>query len=220
MVNENTRSGVFVHFADAPGYHDVDDGAVLDFLASNLYSGRGAHSMFMKTWAAGLAYSNGLRVSISTGTLIYYAERCPELPQTLGFVIDQLRRAEPAADLGEYAVALSFPSRAAAGYEDRAEAMADDLADGVTPEIVRAFRERILALRKLPDLTAMLVARMQDVYGKVLPGYGRPGQEGRAVLFTSGPTRQLDQYATFLGQTVQGKAATLQRLYPRDFWQV
>ena len=41
--------------------------AVLDYLASNLYSGHGAHSMFMKTWAAGLAYSNGLHPNVELG---------------------------------------------------------------------------------------------------------------------------------------------------------
>ena len=42
----------------------------------------------MKTWAAGLAYSNGIRVLLD-GRMHYYAERTPELPQTLKFVIDE-----------------------------------------------------------------------------------------------------------------------------------
>ena len=73
---------------------DTSDDAMLDYLAVNLYTGHGAHSIFMKTWAAGLAYSNGLRPRISEARSTYYAERCPLLPQTLRFVIDQLRKAQ------------------------------------------------------------------------------------------------------------------------------
>jgi hypothetical protein len=86
----STSSGVFENLAPAPYYGDTSDNAVLDYLASNLYTGHGGHSIFMKTWAAGLAYSNGLHPHVSVGTIDYYAERCPLLPQTIRFVIDQL----------------------------------------------------------------------------------------------------------------------------------
>ena len=86
---------MFVNLAPNVYYTDTTDNAILDYLTSNLYTGHGAHSMFMKTWAAGLAYSNGLRRSLDEGVIEYYAERCPLLPQTLRFVIDQLKKGSP-----------------------------------------------------------------------------------------------------------------------------
>src|SRR6185436_12925298 len=109
----------------APGafYADTSDDALLDYLAGNLYTGHGGHSIFMKTWAAGLAYSNGLHPRVAIGQIDYYAERCPLLPQTLRFVIDQLRRAKPDPSIARYAIATAFYSRIASGYEVRAAAM-------------------------------------------------------------------------------------------------
>ena len=50
--------------------------------------------------------------------------------------------------------------------------MAANLADGLTPEIVKTFRQHVLDAAKTPDLAAALFGRMESVYGKVLPGYG------------------------------------------------
>ncbi len=174
--------------------------------------------MFMKTWAAGLAYSNGLRIQLSRGRLVYYAERCPELPQTMRFVVGQLAAATADPALADYAIAQSFSSRAAAGYESRAAGIAADLADGQPPAQVRAFRTHLLALRDRAGLGAELFTRMPRVYGKVLPGYGtRSADVADAVFFTTGPAAQLDAWAAYL-QATEGKDAVLWRLYPRDFW--
>ncbi|HEU0030443.1 MAG TPA: hypothetical protein VFQ53_07420 [Kofleriaceae bacterium] len=215
LVAPGTSSGVFVNCAPAPWYGDTDDDAVLDTLAANLYTGHGGHSLFMKTWAAGLAYSNGVRPSVDEGLLVYYAERTPLLPQTLRFVIDELRKARPDDDLARYAVASAFHSRIANGYESRASAMAANLVDGQTPEVVRAFRTRVLELAQRPDLTQRLYERLERVYGKVLPGYGT--LEPRATYFVIGPEPQLAAYEEYLRVTF-GAATTLHRLYPRDFW--
>ncbi len=213
-----TSSGVFVNSAPSTAITDTGHDQVLDYLASNLYTGHGAHSLFMKTWAAGLAYSNGVHPLLSEGQVEYYAERCPLLPQTMGFVIDQLRHAQPDDNIARYAIAIAFDSRVAEPYEARATAMAEDLADGVTPAVVRAFRQQLLAQASQPDLAAQLFARMQSVYAKVMPGYGNhqvsgPGQ----VSFVIGPAKQLDAYQTYLRAAV-GSDAALHRLYPRDFW--
>ena len=215
LVVPSTSSGVFVNLAPTVAYTDTSDDQVLDYLASNLYTGHGAHSMFMKTWAAGLAYSNGLRPRLSEGTLHYYAERCPLLPQTLRFVIDQLKKAKTDPNIGRYAIAKAFDSRVAIGFEARASAMAANLADQLTPEVVRAFRTRVLEAAKQPDLATALFARMETVYGKVLPGYGKP--DPSAVNFVIGPEKQMAAYQEYLRAAI-GKAATLHRLYPRDFW--
>lgn len=211
----STSSGVFVNLAPNVYYTDTSDDAIYDYLASNLYTGHGAHSIFMKTWAAGLAYSNGLRPRIGEGVLTYYAERCPLLPQTLRFVIDQLKKAKADPNIGRYAIAKAFDSRVAIGFEDRASAMAANLADGVTPEIVKTFRQHVLDAAKHGNLAETLFGRMEAVYGKVLPGYGKLDPNG--VYFVIGPEKQMAAYQDYLHAAV-GKAATLHRLYPRDFW--
>ena len=149
------------------------------------------------------------------GTLTYYAERCPSLPQTLRFVIEQLRKVKPDPNIARYAVALAFTSRLANGYEARASALAADLVDGLTPELVRAFRGKILDASRRGDLAATLFGRIEAVYGKVLPGYGTPAADG--IYFVIGPERQLAAYQEYL-HTAVGPDATLYRLYPRDFW--
>ena len=210
-----TSSGVFLDIGPGPTYVDATDDAVLDFLTSNLYTGHGAHSIFMKTWGAGLAYSNGLHSSLALGTVDYYAERCPLLPATLKFVIDQLQRAKPDANIARYAVAQAFRSRIADDYETRAAAMAADLVDGVTPDVVRAFRAKVVAASRRADLATVLFARMPRVYGQVLPGYG-DAPTAASTYFVIGPAKQLDAYGAYL-QTVPG-APKLHRLYARDFW--
>jgi Zn-dependent M16 (insulinase) family peptidase len=216
LVAPATSSGVHENLVVAPSFADDADPPVLDYLASNLYTGHGAHSLFMKTWAAGLAYSNGVHPFVWLGALEYYAERCPLLPQTMRFVIDELKRAKPDAGITSYAIATAFWSRAANSYESRASAMAADLADGQSPEVVKRFRTRILALAKRQDLTKVLFERMEGIYGKVLPGYGQH-LDNDGVYFVIGPDKQLAAYQDYLHAAV-GKDATLYKLYPRDFW--
>ncbi len=215
LVAPSTSSGVFVNLAPSTSYTDTGDDAILDYLASNLYTGHGAHSIFMKTWAAGLAYSNGLHPRVGDGVIDYYAERCPLLPQTMRFVIDQLRKQKPDPNIARYAIASAFDSRIADGFESRASAMAADLVDEQPPDVVRAFRSHVLDAAKRADLAPVLFGRMERVYGKVLPGYGKLAPEG--VYFVIGPDKQLAAYQDYLHATV-GKDATLYRLYPRDFW--
>ncbi|MCX5743154.1 MAG: hypothetical protein NT062_11740, partial [Proteobacteria bacterium] len=215
LVAPSTSSGVFENLSHSKGYADTSDDALLDYLAASLYTGHGAHSMFMKTWAAGLAYSNGLHPNVDAGTLDYYAERCPLLPQTLRFVIDELSRVTPDANIARYAIANAFDSRVAASYEGRAAAMAADLADGISPELVKTFRSKILAIAKRPDLADVLFKRMRDVYARVLPGFGP--LDPAATYFVIGPDKQLDAYAQYLAANVS-KSTKLHRLYPRDFW--
>ncbi len=215
LVAPSTSSGVFENLARTPGYGDTSDDALLDAIAANMFAGHGAHSMFMKTWAAGLAYSNGIHPFVDRGQLEYYAERCPLLPQTLRFVIAQLAAAKPDPNVARYAVAGAFDSRVAERYEDRAMAMSADLADSIDPAAVKAYRQKILALAKRADLTTMLYARMVKVYAHVLPGLGAIDRS--ATNFVIGPDKQLDAYQQYLTATV-GNTALLHRLYPRDFW--
>jgi hypothetical protein len=221
LVNPNSQSGVFLNSAPLTSYSDLDRESLLRLLAAELYGGGGAHGLFIKTWAAGLAYSNGVGVSISRGRLSYYAERCPELPQTLRFVIDEVKKGSRDPNLVEYAIALAFRgNRSASTYEGRGEAMAADIADGYTPDVVRKFRTAILNLRTTPKLADELFARMPDVYARVLPGSGVKAKDvADGVYFVIGPERQMALYEAYLKST-EGADTSLYRLYPRDFWMV
>jgi Zn-dependent M16 (insulinase) family peptidase len=218
LMAPNMTGGVFIHEAPLAGYTDLDREKLLDFLASKLYGGGGAHSIFSKTIGAGLAYSNGIGSNPGSGIVSYYAERTPELPQTLRFVIDELKRAQTDASLTEYAVALAFSSRAASPYESRGESMASNLADGITPDVVKRFRQGILDLRKMPNLAEELFKRKDKVYGRVLPGFNVKGADvAGANYFIIGSERQMAAYEAYL-KSAEGADTKLYRLYPRDFW--
>ena len=149
-----------------------------------------------------------------------YAERTPELPQTLRFVVDELKSApKPEAALVEYAIAESFAAtRAASPYEARGEGMAADLADGLSPEVVARFHRGILELRSTPDLTAELYRRMNVAYGRVLPGLsGKTSAVNDGVYLVIGPEKQFAAWEDYL-RSVEGADAKLYRLYARDFW--
>jgi Zn-dependent M16 (insulinase) family peptidase len=219
LVNPNSQSGVFLNSAPGASYKDTDTEKLLEYLASRLYAGGGAHGIFIKTWGAGLAYSNGFRGSPSLGRIGYYAERTPELPQTLRFVIEELKKAPRDPQLVEYAIAQAFLGfRSASEYEVRGEAMAADLADGMTPEVVSRFRRAILDLRRRPDLSDQLYKRMEQTYARVLPGYGVKAKtvEG-GIFFVIGPEKQFGLYEDYL-KSVEGADTRVYRLYPRDFW--
>jgi Zn-dependent M16 (insulinase) family peptidase len=221
LINDNTRSGVHYNTANCASYLDTSSAKLLDFLSARLYGGGGAHSMFMKTWGAGLAYSNGLRSSESSGRIIYYAERCPDLAQTIQFVVNELKNAPHDSSLASYAVAQAFAgSRAAANYEARGEAIASELVDGNGPEIVTRFRQNILSLANGPSFYDKIQSRMESVYGLVLPGYGPSAVEALksadANYFVIGPEAQMKSYEKYLQQAESG--AKLYRIYPRDYW--
>jgi Zn-dependent M16 (insulinase) family peptidase len=220
LVNPNTQGGVFLNSAPAATYADADNrDMLLDYLASRLYAGYGAHGIFIKTWGAGLAYSNGFRGSVGEGRIGWYAERTPELPQTLRFVIEELKKAKPDPGLVEYAIAVAFSQfRSANPYESRGEQMANDIADGTPPETVRRFREALLALRNSPNLSDELFKRMPEVYGRILPGLGAKAADVKGgVFYVIGPEKQLTAYEQYL-KTAEGADARLYRIYPRDYW--
>lgn len=219
LVNPNSQSGVFLNSAPLASFKDTDTEKLLQYLASRLYAGGGAHGIFIKTWGAGLAYSNGFRGSPAQGRIGYYAERTPELPQTLRFVIEELKKAPRDPGLVEYAIAQAFLGfRSASEYEVRGEAMAADLADGMTPEVVARFRRAILELRRTPKLADELYKRMEQTYARVLPGYGIKARDVTGgIYFVIGPEKQFGLYEDYL-KTVEGADTRVFRLYPRDFW--
>jgi Zn-dependent M16 (insulinase) family peptidase len=214
----NKQGGVLM--TSVPSAHYADFGsrdAQLDFLAARVNGGGAPHSAFAKTVGAGLAYSNGVRGTIASGRVGYYAERTPELPQTVRFVVDLLKDTKPDPWYAEYVMALAVGvTRAAGTYEARAEGIATELADGQAPDQVRRFRQSLLELRKDPKLLEKVFERRDRVNASIVPGYqpkasAIPG----TISFAIGPDRQLDAWDAYL----KANAGTrLYKLYPRDFW--
>jgi hypothetical protein len=220
LVNNNTRNGTLIFSARNAGAWDSNPEKVLDALAGKTYGGGGGHGLFMRTWAAGLAYSNGYSYRDGSGLTSYYAERCPDVAQTMDFVAGIVAEAEVDDALLEYAVALAFgQSRAAGPYERRGESMAADLADGLGPEKVRAYRQQVLALREREDLAAELQRRLPEAYGQVMIGLGPPLAESRdGSFFVIGPEPQFELLEQYIAAK-EGERPVF-RLHPRDFWLV
>lgn len=218
LVNENTHNGVMVFSARHAESHDTDREAILRTLSGKLFSGAGGHGLFMRTWGAGLAYSNGYSVGPRSGRVSYYAERCPDIAQTMRFVVDVLKNAEDDPELINYAIAQIFDySRSPSRYETRGEAMASDLVDGYTPDKERNYRERVLEIKESTDLASELFKHMEDAYGPVLIGYGKPlSQSQEGTFFIIGPEKQFKSLEEYIGSVEEPRK--VHKLYPRDFW--
>jgi len=218
LINPSATTGVFVMHAPGPLYDATDDAALLDFLAAMVFSGAAPHSFFLKTWAAGLAYSNGIRASAASGALSYYAERCPDLTATMRFVTELARNtALQDRSFVDTALANSFADyRGAETFSKRGLALALDLVDGRPPRVVKSFKQRLLALAQQPETLARLEERLPRVLGSVLVGYGSRMEDRGGIGYVIGPEGILRDYEIML-QT-SGEAQRLIRLYPRDFW--
>ncbi len=220
LLDANTRSGTLLFSACAGEPWSAEREQLLDALAGNLFGGGGGHGLFMRTWAAGLAYSNGYRYRPRSGLASYFAERCPDVAETLRFAASVIRAGQVDEALLPYALAVAFnESRAAGPFEQRGEAMAADLADGLEPERVRACRRALLALRDEPGLAATLAARLRRVYGQVLIGLGRPlAESAEGVFFLIGPEAQFAALEALIA--AEEAPTVVERLAPRDFWLV
>ena len=219
LMNPNSQTGVFINTVKLVSYKDVDKESLLRYLAAGLYGGGGKQSVYTKTTGAGLSYSTGVWTSPGAGLFSYYAERTPELPQTLRFVIDEIKRSGIDSSLGEYVIAGAFGRiRSADDYESRGEAMASDIIDGYTPDAVKRFRLAILELRKMPNLVEELYKRKDIVYEKILPGYGINSKEVEGGdFFVIGSEKQMTAYEAYL-KSKEGNETKLYRIYPRDYW--
>jgi hypothetical protein len=217
LYDPNLAGGVVMTIVPTASYDDTARDAQMDYLASRLFAGYGAHGVFTKTITAGLAYSNGLRGNIRDGYSGYYAERMPEIPQTLHFAINVVKKGPRDPKLLEYMIAMAFQeSDAAAGYEARAEAMANNLTDGVTPDKVRAFREALLKLRAEPGIAEQIFARVDTVYGKIMPGYGPKAKDTPdAVYYIIGNDKQ---FRAMDADVQTREDEHVYKLYPRDYW--
>jgi Zn-dependent M16 (insulinase) family peptidase len=221
LINPNSITGVFINTAPLAGYRDSDTTKLLQFLCGELYGGAGKQSVYTKTISAGLSYSTGVHVNLLSGNFEYYAERTPVLPQTLKFVINEIKRSPVDTSMLDYVISLAVrSSRAASDYEDRGEAMSNDIVDGFPADVIKKFRLAILKLRDEPGVIYKIYSYKDAVYEKILPGYGIPSAEvSGASYFVIGPEKQMVAYEAYL-KSAENKDAKLFRLYPRDFWEI
>jgi hypothetical protein len=220
LVNESGKTGSISVWARAPSYRSLGRDDLLDTLALGVLSGGGAQSLYMRTWNAGLAYSNGLGHGTSNGLADYSAEKCPDPTQTLRFVagvVSGFQLDDPF--FLEYSLADEFNDyRAAQDFSSRGAALADDLRNGDRPETVRAFKSALLRLAREPGTLDAVRARFQTTLGRILVGLpgGKVSASPEAAAFFIGPEEQIKRYEDFVRE--RGEATRVIRLYPRDFW--
>jgi hypothetical protein len=179
--------------------------------------GTGPHPWYKKTWEAGLAYGNGLDVRPREGTILYYADRCPSVRATLAFVRTMAQEVSGLMQVSsiDYALAQTFAfSRTSLSASARAEALAIDLREGLTPERMQHFSQTLLRLRKDPRLLQRLHEALPRVVAAVTLRDGDPHTKAAAesIFFVIAPERQLAE----LEGDIPGKR--LPRVWPSDFW--
>ncbi|MEZ6183976.1 MAG: hypothetical protein R3F62_03080 [Planctomycetota bacterium] len=219
LVHESGASGVCVFSAPLGEPLGCERRDLLALLAGAVDSGAGPHSFFMRTWGAGLAYSNGVRPSAEWGRISYYAERCPDPAQTMRFVVDLAKDPQRiSADLSDYALAqLVSGHRMSEHLGSRARAAAADLLDGQTPQAVRRQREALLALRADPELWAAIRAEYEDALGRVLVGLGPTSRAAGGTYLTIANTPLLESWERYVRE-VEDPAEWVARVYPADYW--
>ena len=219
LVNPNSATGVFINSVILTTYADTSREKLLQYLAAQLFAGAGKQSVYTKSTGAGLSYSTGVGTNPASGNFRYYAERTPLLPQTLGFVIDEIKKTPNDPAMSEYIISMAVSSsRASSEYEGRGEAIASDLVDGITPAVVSNFRKAILLLRRSPTLMEEVYKRKDAVYEKILPGYGVKMKDVKSGNYmVIGAEKQMEAYEKYL-QSKEGASTKLYRIYPRDFW--
>jgi Zn-dependent M16 (insulinase) family peptidase len=220
LMNPNTANGSLVHTAPSIGLGEQRDDAIVSYLAVNVFGGEGTQSFYKRMWGAALAYSDYVYASVREERMELYADRCADLPQLLRFGEAEVRRMPGDPGFVDYAVVPAFSSRVSETFEARARAMATDLNDGRSPQRIRAFRERLLALRSKPGLAEAIHAQFLPAMSAVLPELAgsRPLPEG-AVYFTTGPEAAIAAYEREIART-RGEGTKVLRLWPRDFWDV
>jgi hypothetical protein len=216
-VHESSLTGNVVVTAKGPTYRDLDETSAITVLAAKSLAGTGPHTWYKKTWEAGLAYGNGLDIRPREGTILYYADRCPSVRATMAFIRAMAQEASQPMQSSaiDYALAQTFAfSRTALSPSARAEAMAIDLREGLTPEHMRRFSQLLRRLRATPQL----LQRVHDAVPRVLasvvlsPEHHALQSAAQVVFFVIAPEAQLAE----LEGDIPGKI--LPRVWPSDFW--
>lgn len=237
LVDPAASSGVVIAQAPLAWQHQWTPTQQVDYLAGNLLGGGSDQGLFMQTWAAGLAYSNGIRPRERTGTLRYYAERCPDVAQTLSFVEERVRQAPPVDEARArtaFVTALGG-SRGAQDYTQRSSQRALELqlvaVESPQGRRMQAWRSGPTSVEDLQDFRRGLAQRMQEprlagqlqerklpVHSLVFPGLStetwQPPAGGQ--FFIIGPERQFELVDGYLASRTNG--LSVERLHPCHWW--
>jgi hypothetical protein len=220
LVNPNKGSASLVHSAPLPGLDEARPEQLADYLAVNVFSGEGTHSFYKRIWGAALAYSGWVGAWPELERKELYSDRSSDLPQLLRFVDAEVRRAPIDPRFVDYAIVPAFYSRVAGTFEERAGGVALDLAEGLTPDRIRSFRTRILALRERPGLAAEMHERFLPAMSSLIPSLSTDKKPAPGALyFTVGPEARVADYEREMQHALGGSAKVV-RLWPRDFWDV
>jgi hypothetical protein len=212
----NTTANM-LFFADFPGYSQLDRKSLVQVLSSNLVSGSGPHTLYMKIEEDGLAYGSSISSDPSLRLVRYYAGRSPdiaaliELVNSIAATIPQLHD----ESLIDYALQRTFPiPRAMSTFTERGRGLAGDLRDGNDPAQVRRFSQAILKLRAEPNLLSELTTAAMDSMAPVLikKEFSQQQRKARSLFFFVGPERLLADAENRLPMP------KLLRLYASDFW--
>lgn len=217
LVEPGSINGDAVFFSDFPGYSQHYNKSLLKLLASNLLSGAGPASLYMKTWEAGLAYDNGVASFPDNRLLEYSADRSPDLAALVKFVLSEAKNVSNVDEHGlvDYAFSRIFSfSREMMSSSQRGRALARDLRDGITPEKMRSFSESMLRLRSDPQLLGELRRVGFNSICGVLPTRECAVQHQRehSIFFFLGSEDMLSDTEKSL------TLPRLIRLYPSDYW--
>jgi hypothetical protein len=215
-----------------------DEGALLDMLAAQTLAGGGSHSLFLRGWGAGLAYSCGVSVGLAEARVRYYADTCPDVGKCIAAAAAEVASdaaGAPVAWRVDYALAQCFTSRAGTSMpESRVEAAATDEADGRGAHTVRSLRAALLRLRGRADLAAELHARAPRVLGALLPGVlpaapfatepwsgaARAPGATLAVIGAEAQAAAMDAHLAAVAAKAGVPPPACVRLYERDLWVV
>ncbi len=215
LVNPDSTTGVHMNRAKIHNIHTFTDEDIYRTLASKLLGGSGPRSLFMQTWRAGLAYSNGFNASLEAGVVNYYAERCPDLSQTMAFVRDTLSETPRDPELLKGVLPSFFYTIEAGGFVERAQTMAGLLVDGSTPGLYRKFRKRVLDLSGRDDFREKTFSYINDWAALVVPGL-RPETPFGGTVYLIANDDQIERYEDYLRKNAG--APGIIRIYPRDYW--
>ncbi len=217
LVSPNAITGNVAFMADFPGYSELDRKTLVHVLAAKLFSGLGPQGFYMKTAEAGLAYHNAILSDSRSETILYYADRSPDIPSLVGLVnkvasgISGLRDPQ----MVDYALRQTFSlPRSIFTFSERGRALAADIRDGNKPDKIRRFSEAILKLRRDPQLLSELIQAGLPSIGPVLVGEEHKEQQrsARSIFFFAGTENALSDTENRLA------IPKLVRLWPSDYW--
>ena len=210
LVVASQTQGVVVHSMPLPVMRggDLSEADMRRIISAKSLCGGGAHTLFVGAWNKGLAYSSGMGCA-DADRVLYYADHCPNVANTLDYAEKFLGDIEstPPAGLLDYALCQCFTSRSGQTYNQRCEALSYDIADGMLPQQVEAFRTRLLSMRDtLTDADVQKGAKdMLQLFDS------DAASDSKHLRFVIGNAEQFDMYAAHIGKPVA-------KIYISDFW--